>query len=80
MLGSPVAEERKRRWRVETVQGVTEGEEDVSSRREDRRSEGESRDAAGRGGRTSQTRQVHAAQKRKDYSCDPFFKVQHEAL
>lgn len=24
MLGSPVAEERKRRWRVETVQGVTE--------------------------------------------------------
>lgn len=45
--------------------------EDVSSRREDR-SEGVSGDVAARGGRTSQTRQVHAAQKRKDYSCDPF--------
>lgn len=45
--------------------------EDVSSCREDR-SEGESR--AARGGRTSQTRQVHAAQKRQDCSCDPLLK------
>lgn len=55
MLGSPVAEERKRRWRDETVRGVTElggrgrGWGGVSSRREYRRSEGESRDVAGRG-------------------------------
>lgn len=46
--------------------------EDVSSRREDR-SGGESGDGAARGaGRTSPTRQVHAGQKRKDFSCDPF--------
>lgn len=70
MLGSPVAEERKRRWRVETVQGAHVGRMLVHVGGD--RSEGESRDVAARGGRTSQTRQVHAAQKRKDYSCDPF--------
>lgn len=52
--------------------------EDVSSRQggwgAGGRSEGESGDVAARGGRTSQTRQVHAGQKRKDYSCDPFLK------